>query len=155
MSTHALIIGKANDGTYRFGKSQFDGYQNTEWLQRNMTDPEKVEDFLRHLTEGGKNGKGHSIRCLDYEDYDKMTNPFIKWYDTDNYCCGIAKTKEEMAKILRDNNDGEYEIYWAEYLSYWNGKEWIGWGYNYDDDISDEDEDRGFWENIFLQAANN
>lgn len=148
MSTRAIIIGKTNDGSYRFGQSHFDGYHNTEWLQRNMTDPEKVEEFFRYLTEGGKNGKGHEICCFTYEDYDKMTNPFIKWYDSDGACCGIARSKEEMAQILSGKIDDDYFIYRPEYLSYWNGKEWIGWD---SDDIPAED--RGFWDNIFLRLA--
>lgn len=125
MSTRALIIGKAKDGTYRYGQSKYDGDRNTEWLQKNMTDPEKVDEFLRYLTEGGEDGDGHGISCLGYKrvgsyldykyDYDQ---PKIEWYD-ESYNCGISKTKKAVMEMVKRRY-----FDFPEYISYWDGKKW-------------------------------
>jgi hypothetical protein len=130
MSTRALIIGKSKDGQYHYGQTHFDGMDNLEWLQKNMNDPDKVEEFLHYMTEGcADGGEGHGISFLGYEkknasnglfgrieyDYNK---PKVEWYE-DGYNCGIAKTKKEVLE-LKKNCYFDY----PEYISYWDGKKW-------------------------------
>lgn len=68
MSTRALIIGKSKDGQYHYGQTHFDGMDNLEWLQKNINDADKVEEFLRYMTEGcADGGEGHGISSLGYE----------------------------------------------------------------------------------------
>lgn len=151
MSTRALIIGKAKDGTYRYGQTKWDGYANLEWLQRNMTDPDKVDEMLQHLTEGGSENNGHGISSLSYKSTDDgydYTQPYIDWYKGD-YNCGIASSKEEMLEIITVKNVqgathfDEFPFDFPEYLSYWNGKEWLGVGW----DTLKDDEDNGWRDN--------
>lgn len=130
MSTRALIIGKSKDGRYHYGQTHFDGDDNLEWLQTNMNDVDKVEDFLHYMTEGcADGGEGHGISFLGYEkknvrnglfgrieyDYNK---PKVEWYE-DGYNCGIAKTKKEILEMVKD---GFFDF--PEYISYWDGKKW-------------------------------
>ena len=130
MSTRALIIGKSKDGQYHYGQTHFDGMDNLEWLQKNMNDPDKVEEFLHYMTEGcADGGEGHGISFLDYEkknaskglfgrieyDYNK---PKVEWYD-EGYNCGIVKTKKEVLE-LKKNRYFDF----PEYISYWDGKKW-------------------------------
>ena len=140
MSTRALIIGKIKDGQYHYGQSHFDGMDNLEWLQKNMNDPDKVEEFLHYMTEGcAEGGEGHGICYLGYEekrnglsgrieyDYNKglfgrvvydYNKPKIEWYE-DGYNCGIAKTKKAVLELKK----ARYFDY-PEYISYWDGKKW-------------------------------
>lgn len=136
MSTRALIIGKSKDGRYHYGQTHFDGDDNLEWLQKNMNDPDKVEEFLHYMTEGcADGGEGHGISFLGYErsqadkdgvadyvffgrveyDYNK---PKVEWYD-EGYNCGISKTKKA---ILEMKKNGYFDF--PEYISYWDGKKW-------------------------------
>lgn len=136
MSTRALIIGKSKDGQYHYGQTHYDGMDNLEWLQKNMNDVDKVEEFLHYMTEGcAEGGEGHGISFLGYErsqadkegvadyvflghieyDYNK---PKIEWYE-DGYNCGISKTKKA---ILEMKKQGYFDF--PEYISYWDGKKW-------------------------------
>ena len=130
MSTRALIIGKSKDGQYHYGQTHYDGMDNLEWLQKNMNDVDKVEEFLHYMTEGcADGGEGHGISFLGYEkknasnglfgriqyDYNK---PKIEWYE-DGYNCGIAKTKKEVLE-LKKNRYFDF----PEFISYWDGKKW-------------------------------
>jgi hypothetical protein len=130
MATRALIIGKSKDGQYHYGQTFFDGMDNLEWLQKNMNDVDKVEEFLHYMTEGcAEGGEGHGIRFLGYEkkkendglfgrieyDYNK---PKVEWYD-EGYNCGIAKTKKA---ILEMKKQGYFDF--PGYISYWDGKKW-------------------------------
>ena len=131
MNSHALIIGKDKNGHYRYGQSFRYGEDNTEWLQQNLHTPEQVEDFLIKLTEGGENGRGHGVDWFGYEG----GKPVIKWDDCD-YNCGIANTVEQMIGVmyLIDTGDKYYpkdmaKFDFPEYLSFWNGKEWLGVGW--------------------------
>ena len=47
MDTRELIIGKSKDGQYHYGQTHYVGMDNLEWLQTNMSDPDKVEEFLQ------------------------------------------------------------------------------------------------------------
>lgn len=130
MSTRALIIGKSKDGQYHYGQTHSDGMDNLEWLQKNMNDPDKVEEFLHYMTEGCKDGgEGHGISYLGYEekkvknglfghieyDYNK---PKVEWCE-DGYNCGIAKTKKEVIELKKN-----CYFDFPEYISYWDGKKW-------------------------------
>ena len=126
MSTRALIIGKDKAGLYHYGQTHFDGDENLEWLQTNMNDPDKVEEFLHYMTEGcAEGGEGHGISSLCYEKhwegmklvYEK-DKPKIDWYE-DGYYCGISNTKEA---ILEMKKQGYFDF--PEYISYWDGKKW-------------------------------
>ena len=126
MSTHALIIGKDKAGLYHYGQTHFDGDENLEWLQTNMTDPDKVEEFLHYMTEGcAEGGEGHGISSLWYEQhwegmklvYEK-DKPKIDWYE-DGYFCGISKTKKAILEMVKK---GYFD--YPSYISYWNGKKW-------------------------------
>lgn len=126
MSTHALIIGKDKAGLYHYGQTHFDGDENLEWLQTNMNDPEKVEEFLHYMTEGcAEGGEGHGISSLWYEQhwegmklvYEK-DKPKIDWYE-DGYYCGISKTKKAILEMVKK---GHFDF--PSYISYWNGKKW-------------------------------
>ena len=129
MSTRALIIGKSKDGRYHYGQTHFDGDDNLEWLQTNMNDVDKVEDFLHYMTEGCDNDEsgdaGHSISSLSYEqtynNYKIIYNkdkPKIDWYD-EGYNCGISKTKKAILEMVKE---GYFDF--PEYISYWDGKKW-------------------------------
>jgi hypothetical protein len=130
MSTRALIIGKSKDGQYHYGQTHYDGMDNLEWLQKHMSDVDKVEEFLHYMTEGcADGGEGHGISSLWYEgkqtgdgffgrveyDYDK---PIVNWYE-EGYNCGISKTKKA---ILEMKKQGYFDF--PEYISYWDGKKW-------------------------------
>lgn len=126
MSTHALIIGKDKAGLYHYGQTHFDGDENLEWLQTNMNDPEKVEEFLHYMTEGcAEGGEGHGISSLWYEQhwegmklvYEK-DKPKIDWYE-EGYNCGISKTKKAILEMVKK---GHFD--YPSYISYWNGKKW-------------------------------
>lgn len=126
MSTHALIIGKDKAGLYHYGQTHFDGMDNLEWLQKNMNDPDKVEEFLHYMTEGCvEGGEGHGISSLCYEKhweglrlvYEK-DKPKIDWYE-DGYNCGISKTKKAILEMVKARH-----FDFPEYISYWNGKKW-------------------------------
>ena len=126
MSTRALIIGKDKAGLYHFGQTSCDGDENLEWLQTNMNDVEKVEEFLHYMTEGcAEGGDGHGISSLWYEQhwegmklvYEK-DKPKIDWYE-DGYNCGISKTKKAVLEMVKR---GHFDF--PEYISYWNGKKW-------------------------------
>lgn len=126
MSTRALIIGKDKAGLYHFGQTSCDGDENLEWLQTNMNDLEKVEEFLHYMTEGcAEGGEGHGISSLWYEQhwegmklvYEK-DKPKIDWYE-DGYNCGISKTKKAVLEMVKR---GHFDF--PEYISYWNGKKW-------------------------------
>ena len=126
MSTRALIIGKDKAGLYHYGQTHFDGDENLEWLQTNMSDPDKVEEFLHYMTEGcADGGEGHGISSLWYEEhwegmklvYEK-DKPKIDWYE-DGYYCGISKTKKAILEMVKK---GYFDF--PEYISYWNGKKW-------------------------------
>ena len=140
MATHALIIGKSKDGQYHYGQTHWDGDENTVWLQKHMSDVDKVEEFLHYMTEGcAEGGEGHGISCLTYErsqaevdkegpadylflgryeyEYD-FTKPKVEWY-IDGFNCGIAKTKKAILEMVRDRF---FEF--PEYISYWDGKKW-------------------------------
>lgn len=126
MSTRALIIGKDKAGLYHFGQTSCDGDENLEWLQTNMNDVEKVEEFLHYMTEGcAEGGEGHGISSLWYEQhwegmklvYEK-DKPKIDWYE-DGYNCGISKTKKAVLEMVKR---GHFDF--PEYISYWNGKKW-------------------------------
>lgn len=132
MNTHALIIGKDKNGHYRYGQSFHYGEHNTEWLQKNLNSAEQVEEFLLELTEGGENGCGRGVNWFGYKD----SKPVIFW-DDDNYNCGIAIRKEELldAMHLDDTGDEHHPKIMTnfdhpEYLSFWNGREWLGVGWN-------------------------
>lgn len=135
MSTRALIIGKSKDGQYHYGQTHYDGMDNLEWLQKNMSDVDKVEEFLHYMTEGcAEGGEGHGISSLWYEKepvevvgtygvnyIDKRPNytkPKVEWYE-DGYNCGISKTKKA---ILEKVKAGYFDF--PEYISYWDGKKW-------------------------------
>lgn len=129
MSTRALIIGKSKDGRYHYGQTHFDGDDNLEWLQTNMNDVDKVEDFLHYMTEGCDNDEsgdaGHGISSLSYEQTYKnykiiyhMDKPKIDWYD-EGYNCGISNTKKAILEMI---NRGYFDF--PEYISYWDGKKW-------------------------------
>ena len=130
MATRALIIGKSKDGQYHYGQTHWDGMDNLEWLQKNMNDVDKVEEFLHYMTEGcAEGGEGHGISSLGYEkkntsdglfgriqyDYNK---PKVEWYE-EGYNCGIAKTKKEVLELRK----ARYFDF-PEYISYWDGKKW-------------------------------
>ena len=126
MGTRALIIGKDKAGLYHYGQTHFDGDENLEWLQTNMNDPEKVEEFLHYMTEGcAEGGEGHGISSLWYEKhwegmklvYEK-DKPKIEWYE-DGYNCGISKTKKAILEMVK----ARYFDF-PQYISYWNGKKW-------------------------------
>ena len=126
MSTRALIIGKDKAGLYHYGQTHFDGDENLEWLQTNMNDPEKVEEFLHYMTEGcAEDGEGHGISSLCYEKhwedmkliYEK-DKPKINWYD-DGYNCGISNTKEAILEMKK-----QCYFDFPEYISYWDGEKW-------------------------------
>ena len=126
MSTRALIIGKDKAGLYHYGQTHFDGDENLEWLQINMNDPDKVEEFLHYMTEGCAEGEeGHGISSLCYEKhwegmkliYEK-DKPKINWYD-DGYNCGISKTKKAILEMVKNRF-----FDFPEYISYWDGKKW-------------------------------
>ena len=126
MSTRALIIGKSKDGQYHYGQTHYDGMDNLEWLQKNMSDDDKVEEFLHYMTEGcDEGGEGHGISSLSYERsyvdgrlVRHNDKPFVNWYE-DGYNCGISKTKKA---ILEDVKKGYFDF--PEYISYWDGKKW-------------------------------
>ena len=99
---------------------------NHEWLQKNMNDADKVEDFLHYMTEGiEEGGEGHGIDSLSYEQsrsgytikYDK-TKPIINWKE-EGYNCGISKTKKAVLEMAKR---GYFDF--PEYISYWDGKKW-------------------------------
>lgn len=124
MATRALIIGKSKDGQYHYGQTHWDGMDNLEWLQTNMNDVDKVEDFLHYMTEGcAGGGEGHGISSLSYERthegfsvrYNK-DKPKIDWYDY-GYNCGISKTKKAVLEMVKS---GYFDF--PEYISYWDGK---------------------------------
>mgnify|MGYP003301235479 FL=1 len=135
MSTRALIIGKSKDGQYHYGQTHFDGMDNLEWLQKNMNDVDKVEEFLHYMTEGcADGGEGHGISFLGYEKepveavgayglkyIDKRPNynkPKVEWYE-DGYNCGISKTKKAILEMVKARH-----FDFPEYISYWDGKKW-------------------------------
>ena len=135
MSTRALIIGKSKDGQYHYGQTHYDGMDNLEWLQKNMNDVDKVEDFLHYMTEGcADGGEGHGISYLGYErepveavgayglkyidNRPNYNKPKVEWYD-EGYNCGIAKTKKEVFELRK----ARYFDF-PEYISYWDGKKW-------------------------------
>ena len=135
MSTRALIIGKSKDGQYHYGQTLFDGMDNLKWLQKNMNDVEKVEEFLHYMTEGcAEGGEGHGISHLGYEKehveaigayglkyIDKRPNynkPKVEWYE-DGYNCGISKTKKAILEMVKARH-----FDFPEYISYWDGKKW-------------------------------
>lgn len=130
MSTRALIIGKSKDGQYHYGQTHWDGMENLKWLQKNMNDVDKVEEFLHYMTEGcAEGGEGHGISSLWYEgkqtgdgffgrveyDFDK---PIVNWYE-DGYNCGISKTKKAILEMVKARH-----FDFPEYISYWDGKKW-------------------------------
>lgn len=119
MSTRALIVGKIDNKIY-FGQTHYDGYNNTEWLQRNMASPDKVRDFFNYMTEG----EGHGISSLSYEwkpgawlEYD-MTKPKIDWYEY-GYFCGTTDVWNYTYSDLKGKS-----FDWPEYISYWDGNVW-------------------------------
>ena len=115
MSTRALIIGKYKNGLYHYGQTKYDGMDNLEWLQKNMSDANKVEDFLHYMTEGcEEGGEGHGISSLWYNN----NEPYIKWYE-DGYNCGISKTKKAILDMVKARH-----FDFPEYISYWDGKKW-------------------------------
>lgn len=126
MSTHALIIGKDKAGLYHYGQTHFDGDENLEWLQTNMNDVEKVEEFLHYMTEGcAEGGQGHGISSLSYERTFKnysviyhKNKPKIDWNE-EGYNCGISKTKKSILEMVKR---GHFDF--PAYISYWNGKKW-------------------------------
>lgn len=126
MSTHALIIGKDKAGLYHYGQTHFDGDENLEWLQTNMNNVDKVEEFLHYMTEGcEEGGEGHGISSLSYkkhwEEFDliyEMDKPLIDWYEY-GYNCGISRTKEEIIDMLNHDHFDH-----PSYISYWDGKKW-------------------------------
>lgn len=135
MATCALIIGKSKDGQYHYGQTHWDGMNNLRWLQKNMNDVDKVEEFLHYMTEGcADGGEGHGISSLWYEKepvqvvvgywvnyIDKRPNydkPIVNWYE-DGYNCGISKTKKAILEMVKA---GHFDF--PEYISYWDGKEW-------------------------------
>lgn len=130
MSHRALIVGKAKDGTYRYGQNKWSSPDDIKWLRKHTKTVTKVNEMLYHLTEGGEDGDGHGICgfCSDGE---------IEWYE-DSYFCGIAKTKEEMIDILTpppslkddEGNLLDYPFDFPEYLFYWNGKKWLSVGFH-------------------------
>ena len=126
MSTRALIIGKDKSGRFHYGQSKYDGDDNFEWLQRNMNEVDKVEDFLHYMTEGiDKGGEGHGISFLGYKvtgqwfsRKEDMSNPYIDWYE-DGYNCGIAENIEVILEMVKQ---GYFDF--PEYISYWDGEKW-------------------------------
>ena len=134
MGTRALIIGKSKDGQYHYGQTHWDGMNNLRWLQKNMNDVDKVEEFLHYMTEGcAAGGEGHGISSLWYEKepvqvvgtwvnyIDKRPNynkPKVEWYE-DGYNCGISKTKKAILEMVKA---GHFDF--PEYISYWDGKKW-------------------------------
>ena len=108
---------------------------NLEWLQKNMNDVDKVEEFLHYMTEGcAEGGEGHGISHFGYEkepveaigayglNYIDMrpnyNKPKVEWYD-DGYNCGISKTKKAILEMVKA---GYFDF--PEYISYWDGKKW-------------------------------
>ena len=149
MATRALIIGKDKNGLYRYGQSYLYGDDNTEWLQKNLNTPEQVDEFLTKLTESGYNGYGRGVDRFGYMD----SQPVILWMH-ENYNCGIAKTKEEMLAVmhLRDSpykKLGRFDR--PEYLSFWNGKKWLGVGWN---TLNKDDCWEKNWEQFFALVEN-
>lgn len=135
MGTRALIIGKDKDGNIRYGQTHYDGYANTDWLNMHMLGIEKVENFLKYLTEGGADGNGHGISSLSYKrDYDVDNQvvirhddkPVVNWYE-ESYNCGIVKewdyTYEEVSKMFD----------FPEYISLWLGEMWFDFEVNPED----------------------
>lgn len=125
MSTHALIIGKDTTGKYRYGQTHFDGYNNLEWLRTNMSDKDKVEEFLQYLTEGGDDGEGHGIGSLGYKMYWKdgdivlkEDEPIIDWYDY-SYNCGISDSLSNIIKMVKLK-----QFDFPAYISFWDGEKW-------------------------------
>ena len=126
MSTRALIIGKDKSGRFHYGQSKYDGDDNLEWLQQNMNDVDKVEEFLNYMTEGiDEGGEGHGISFLGYEvngpwDSRKIdkSKPYIDWYD-DGYNCGITDSKEAVLNLVANRH-----FDFPEYISYWDGEKW-------------------------------
>ena len=119
MGTRALIVGKIDDKIH-FGQSHYDGYHNTEWLQRNMSEPDDVKKFFNYMTEG----KGHGISSLTYEwkpnewlvhDMDK---PKVEWYE-DSYFCGTTDVWNYTYSDLKGKS-----FDWPDYISYWDGTVW-------------------------------
>lgn len=126
MSTHALIIGKDKSGRYHYGQTKYDGDDNLEWLQQNMNDVDKVEEFLNYMTEGvEEGGEGHGISFLGYEVTGNWLNrkedkskPYIDWYDY-GYNCGIADSKEVILEMIRKEHFDH-----PSYTSFWDGEKW-------------------------------
>lgn len=125
MGTHALIIGKDKAGKYRYGQTHYDGYNNLNWLQTNMFDINKVEEFLFYLTEGGDDNEGHGISSLGYETYwknDKIiieeNKPIINWSKY-SYNCGISNSLSNIINMVRS---GQFDH--PCYVSYWDGEKW-------------------------------
>ena len=126
MGTRALIIGKDKSGKFHYGQTHWDGMDNLEWLQKNMNDADKVEEFLHYMTEGcADGGEGHGISSLSYEktykDYSVIYHedkPKIDWYD-EGYNCGVSKTKKAILEMVK----ADYFDF-PEYISYWDGKKW-------------------------------
>lgn len=114
MATRALIIGKTKDGLIKYGQTHWDGYQNTEWLKKNMTDIEKIENMFDYMTTGEDGG--HGISSLSYENYD-TNKPKINWYE-DSYNCGVTNhwncSYDDLNRIFD----------FPEYISYWDGSDW-------------------------------
>lgn len=118
MATRALIIAKGKDGKYHYGQSLYDGFRNLEWLQKNMNDADKVEDFISIMTDGcAEGGEGLGVRFFGY-DRKHDNKPIIDWLD-DGYNCGIAKTKKEVLELEK----ARYFDF-PDYISYWDGKKW-------------------------------
>lgn len=148
MAHRSLIVGKAKDGTYRYGQINKDAQGCLKLLRKYWKTVTKVNELLYHLTEGGDNGRGRGICCLCYDGE-------IEWYE-DSYCCGIAKTKDEMLDILTppqhlkddDGNLLDYPFDFPEYLFYWNGKKWSSVGF---DTLKSKGEDG--WVNNWKQFA--
>lgn len=141
MATRALIIGKDKNGNFRYGQSFRNGYYNTAWLQKHMSNPEEVEKFLTKLTEGGEDGDGHGIASFitSNEQIEFFTafytacqiDNLIVW-DECGYNSGIAKSLEEMLQLLQPEKDlGLIHLInfdFPEYISYWTGEKWVGTG---------------------------
>lgn len=141
MATRALIIGKDKNGNFRYGQSFRNGYYNTAWLQKHMSNPDEVEKFLTKLTEGGEDGNGHGIASFitSNEQIEFFTafytacqiDNLIVW-DECGYNSGIAKSLEEMLQLLQPEKDlGLIHLKnfdFPEYISYWTGEKWVGTG---------------------------
>lgn len=113
MSTRALIVGKIDD-KIKYGQSKYDGYDNTVWLQKNLSSKEMVYKFFKYLTEGGDNDQGHGINSFGYG----LKSPFIDWRN-DDYFCNIVDSWEFTYEDLRGKC-----FDFPEYISYWDGEEW-------------------------------